>query len=140
MSKFKLCAYSFFISFLLSSCDPQVSRKMIVVNNSDYDIRLFSQTDKIDTVNLVPIYDTVLVHKHTEVLVEEFTDFGRLRSNSSCGIPHLFSKSEIVQDTSLHLNVNLYDKSSWVSSITKKGLSGSGACEAKLYITNQHIQ
>lgn len=126
--------------FLLSSCDPVVSHKMIVINNSDYDIRFFSHTNKFDTINHVPIYDTLVVNKHSEVLLSEKTDYGRLKSNSSCQIEHLFAKSEIVQDTSLHLNLNLYDNASWVSKVTKKRMSGSGTCEAKLYITNQHIQ
>lgn len=122
-----------------SSCDPGVDYRQIVQNDSKYDIMLIVDTAHIN-VHFGYTFDTLLIAKHSNVVIACEQGLGTTNGFSSCNSFNDSVYTKIVDNDHLHLDLDLNNSSNWVFDVLDESMGGGGECECRIKITDSMIK
>lgn len=132
-----------FVGGILFSCDRVTKRKQVVVNSSDYDIVLITDSTTIGSPSNRPVGyvdDTIVIKKHSELAIFNMPDYSKWKVYNKCNWDLFVLKTLIDQNPNKHLGLDLNNQSNWTFSVLKKDKMGYGECECRTVIKNEHIQ
>jgi hypothetical protein len=133
---------SFLTIFLVffTSCDPGVDYSRVIQNNSEFEVKVISQTkspwylDGIDTVYNLP--DTILIHKNASTAIFSESSIGGVFQYQNCDFPYEPIPALVYFTDSIKKIPNILNVDGWNFRINKEGRNGGGICECRLILTN----
>lgn len=125
----------------LCSCDPGVTYKKVIENNTGHSIRIFVYPDT-SAYYQEAIYtdDTILITPHSETVIATYSGLGQTAEFKECNTYADSIVSEVIDDSTLHLVVNLAETGNWTFRRIKTYFKDGGECECRLVIDSSHIQ
>lgn len=129
----------FAMLLFLSACDPGVRHVKTIDNFSDYDIAVIIYRDSIAGSSGYAA-DSFLVARHTQVDIYKNAHVGQAKKYSDCATFADSIRTIIVDHDSLHLTLDLADRSNWNYFLRNKTFKGGGTCECRILIRNEHIR
>jgi len=136
----KLISLSVFVLILLTSCDPGVTYSRVIQNNSDFEVKVISQTkapwylDGKDTVYNLP--DTIIIHKNATTAIFSENSIGYVIKYQDCDFPYEPMPAIVYFTDSIKSIPNILNVNGWNFRIIKEDRSGGGICECRLILTN----
>ena len=123
----------------LSSCDPGIKYNKIVQNDSDHDLKIYVYPDtSIGWSNLYKA-DTFLIIRHNQISIAEYSSLGEANEFEGCDTYADSFSIQVLDNDTLHVNLNLKENSNWTFSRIKKGFKDGGECECRVIISNDRI-
>lgn len=141
MTKYKSLLFKGFLPFYLfffCACDQSTQHRKVIINNSDYDLVIVPRNTSADIVGYVS--DSIFVGRRSRTAIFDMRQISRLKEYKSCSAFADTLQAIIVGNGSLHLILDLTDRSNWNYFTKNKELGGGGECECQIIITNADIQ
>ena len=123
--------------FVLSSCDPALNSKKIIVNQSDYNVWFSIK----DTGNYFMISDSFLVSKHSDFLIYELNGLGRITPETrNCEFYPDSVISGIENSDSLKLMIDITNSDNWTYTEIEQFSNGGGEYQCRFVIKNKDVE
>lgn len=126
------------LSLLLFSCDQTTRHSKLIVNNSDYDLVVFTGNGSADYIGYVS--DSIFIGRRSKAVVYDAREISRLKDYKRCNTLTDTLRVKIVGHDSLQVTLDLNNKANWYYFVRKKDMGGGGDCECQIGITNADIQ
>ena len=121
---------------ILTSCDPGVSYSKIIQNDSDYDIIISVHNGESYYYSI----DSLYVVKHSEETIMAYSGLGQTFEFEDCNIYADSLTSQIANNDSLKLILDLNDQSNWNFSILNETFKSGGTCECRIILKNEDVE
>lgn len=141
MKKYKILLFKGlfpFSIFFFCACDQSTQHRKLIINNSDYDLVIVPRNTSADIIGYAS--DSIFVGRHSQTAIFDMRQISRLKDYKQCNTFTDTLQVIIVGNNSLHLTLDLNDRSNWKYFTRKKELGGGGECECQIGITNEDIQ
>lgn len=125
-------------SMIFCACDQSTQHRKVIINNSDHDLVIVTRNTSADIVGYVS--DSIFVGRHSRTAIFDMRQISRLKDYKSCSAFADTLQAIIVGNNSLHLTLDLTDRSNWNYFTKQKEIGGGGECECQIGITNSDIQ
>ena len=135
----------FIASIIVISCElidpPGVKYSQKIQNDSDYDIIIHVHGGNIPGSSYYyASTDSFYVNKHSVDTIMFYWEVGETYGFEDCDIYADSLTSEIANNDSLHLKVDLNNQSNWTFNMLHETHGGGGTCECRIIINNNQIE